>query len=346
MRTGERFNPAIEYFLKGRMLKAFTLPILAALDWPGIPLRPEPGSTIAEGVDKLHFFLTGITFIFTVIIFSTILYFAIKYRRREGNLQPAATKTIMALEITWTVIPAAICALIFVWSSSLYFENSRAPNASMEIFVVGKQWMWHLQHPEGPREINELHVPLGVPVKLTMTSEDVIHDFYVPAFRIKKDVLPGRYTSIWFQATQTGKFHFFCAQYCGMEHAGMIGWVYVMTPGDYEVWLAGGAKGESMTQAGARLFTQYGCDTCHKPDETGKGPSLNGIFGKPQKLKDGRTLDVDETFIRQAITNPNSMPLENYAPVMPTFQGQLNEEQILDLMAYVKSLGALERKAK
>ena len=215
------------------MLKVLTLPILAILDWPGIPLRPEPGSTIAEGVDKLHFFLTGITFIFTVIIFSTILYFAIKYRRRAGNLQPAETKTYMWLEVTWTVIPAAICAVIFVWSSSLYFENSRAPNASMEIFVVGKQWMWHLQHPEGPREINELHVPLGVPVKLTMTSEDVIHDFYVPAFRVKKDVVPGRYTSIWFQATQTGKFHFFCAQYCGMEHAGMIGWVYVMTPGDY-----------------------------------------------------------------------------------------------------------------
>jgi cytochrome c oxidase subunit II len=340
--TGEQFDPAIEHYL----LKAFTLSILAILDWPGIPIRPTPGSTIAEGVDKLHFFLTGITFIFTVIIFSTIFYFAIKYRRRPGNLQPAETKTYLWLELTWSIIPAAICAVIFVWSSSLYFENSRAPNASMEIFVVGKQWMWHLQHPEGPREINELHVPLGVPVKLTMTSEDVIHDFYVPAFRVKKDVLPGRYTSIWFQATQTGKFHLFCAQYCGMDHAGMIGWVYVMSPADYAQWLAGGAKGESMTQAGTRLFAQYGCDTCHKPDNTGKGPSLNGIFGKPQKLKDGRSLTVDETFIRQAITNPNSMPLEQYAPVMPTFQGQLNEEQILDLMAYVKSLGALERKAK
>ncbi len=191
------------------MLKTLLSPILAILDWPGIPLRPEPSSTIAEGVDKLHFFLTGITFIFTVIIFSTILYFAIKYRRRPGNLQPAATKTITWMEITWTVIPAAICAVIFVWSSSLYFENSRAPNASMEIFVVGKQWMWHLQHPEGPREINELHVPLGVPVKLTMTSEDVIHDFYVPAFRIKKDVLPGRYTQYLVSGHADWKISFF-----------------------------------------------------------------------------------------------------------------------------------------
>jgi cytochrome c oxidase subunit II len=345
-RIGKRRDEALDELQKDNMLTVLSSRLIAMLTWPGIPLRPEPGSTIAEGVDRLHFFLTGITFVFTVIIFSTITYFAIKYRRRAGNLQPAATKTILWMEITWTVVPMGICAVLFFWGSSLYFQNSRAPNSSMEIFVVGKQWMWHLQHPEGPREINELHVPLGVPVKLTMTSEDVIHDFYVPAFRVKKDVLPGRYTSIWFQATQTGKFHFFCAQYCGMEHAGMIGWVYVMTPSDYAAWLAGGAKGESMTQTGARLFNQYGCDTCHKPDGTGKGPALDGIFGKPQKLKDGRTLTVDETFIRQAITNPNSMPLENFAPVMPTFQGQLNEEQILDLMAYVKSLGALERKAK
>jgi cytochrome c oxidase subunit 2 len=328
------------------MLNGLQRSLAVVLDWPGIPIRPEPGSTIADSVDKLHFFLTGITLFFTFIIFVTIIYFAIRYRRRSENEQPAETVTYLPLELTWTLVPIAICVVIFIWSSSLYFENSRAPNASLEIFVVGKQWMWHLQHPEGPREINELHVPLGVPVKLTMTSEDVIHDFYIPAFRIKKDVLPGRYTSIWFQATKLGTYHFFCAQYCGTEHAGMIGWVYVMSPPDYALWLAGGSKGESMTQTGERLFAQYGCDTCHKPDNTGKGPSLVGVFGKPQPLKDGRTLTVDETFIRQAITNPNSMPLSNYAPVMPTFQGQLNEEQILDLMAYVKSLGAEERKGK
>lgn len=328
------------------MFNMLPISVLAMQTWLGIPIRPEPGSTIAEGVDKLHFFLTAITLFFTLIIFSAILYFAIKYRRRSENEQPAETKTHLSLELTWTLVPTGLCAIIFVWSSSLYFANSRPPNASMEIFVVGKQWMWHLQHPEGPREINELHVPIGVPVKLTMTSEDVIHDFYVPAFRVKKDVLPGRYTSIWFQATETGKFHFFCAQYCGAQHSGMIGWVYVMTPADYAIWLAGGSKGESMTQAGERLFAQYGCNTCHKPDNTGKGPSLVGKFGTQQPLKDGRTLLVDETFIRQAITNPNSMPLAEFAPVMPTFQGQLNEEQILQLMAYVKSLGAPERKVQ
>ncbi|MGH9773603.1 MAG: cytochrome c oxidase subunit II [Candidatus Acidiferrales bacterium] len=309
-----------------------------------IPLHPDQASTVAEGVDRLHFFLTGLTLFFTVLIFSIIFYFAVKYRRRSEEEQPPETVENLPLELTWTLVPAAICVVVFIWGSSLYFQNSRPPAASMEIFVVGKQWMWHLQHPEGPREINELHVPVDTPVKLTMTSEDVIHDFYVPAFRIKKDVLPGRYTSIWFQATKTGTYHFFCAQYCGAEHSEMIGWVVVMTPTDYAQWLAGGSKGESMAQAGERLFTQYGCVTCHLTSGTGRGPSLIGIFGKPQLLRDGQTLVVDETFIRQAITQPNSMPLPNIATVMPSFQGQMSEEQVLQLIAYVKSLATEERK--
>jgi cytochrome c oxidase subunit 2 len=214
----------------------------------------------------------------------------------------------------------------------------------MEIFVVGKQWMWHLQHPEGPREINELHVPMGVPVKLTMTSEDVIHDFYVPAFRVKKDVVPGRYTSLWFQATKTGIYHLFCAQYCGADHAEMIGWVYVMAPADYAAWLSGGARNESMSQAGERLFNQLGCVTCHVADGTGRGPSLVGLYGKQEKLRSGEVRVVDEALIRQAIVNPNSIILPNYPPIMPTFQGQINEEQVLQLIAYVKSLGPEERK--
>lgn len=322
------------------MLIALCIPIALMLQGIGIPLRPTPGSTIAQGVDKLHFALTGITLFFTFLIFGVIFYFAIRYRRRSEDEVPPPTVTYLPLELTWTLIPTLIVAGIFVWSSSLYFRNSRPPNASMEIFVVGKQWMWHLQHPEGPREINELHVPLGVPVKLTMTSEDVIHGFFIPAFRVKKDVLPGRYTSIWFQPTEVGQFHLFCSQYCGAEHSKMEGWVYVMTPSDYAAWLSGGVKGQSMAQVGEKLFTQYGCNTCHRPDNSGKGPSLDGVFGHSQKLADGRTLVVDEGFLRQAITNPNSMPIPGYAPVMPSFQGQLNEDQILQLLAYVKSLGA------
>src|SRR5271156_2507390 len=323
--------------MMGTIQTGFDFLFAAAMQAP--QLRPEAASSIAEGVDHLYFALTFITLFFTFVIFSTILFFMVKYRRRAENERPPDTEDNLALELTWTIIPTLICVGIFLWASSLYFENSRPPSASTEIFVIGKQWMWHIQHPEGVREINELHVPVGVPVKLTMTSEDVIHDFYIPAFRVKKDVIPGRYSSLWFQATKIGTFHFFCAQYCGADHAEMLGWVYVMTPSDYEAWLAGGARTVSMSDAGGHIFSNLGCATCHTPNGAGRGPSLAGVYGKREKLKNGDTRVVDEAFLRQAIVNPNSVVLPNYPPIMPTFQGQINEEQVLQLIAYVKALG-------
>jgi cytochrome c oxidase subunit II len=308
-----------------------------------IPLKPRAASSIAQGVDNLYFVLTVITLFFTIVIFSTIFYFMIKYRRRSPDEIPPDTKEHLGLELTWTLIPTLITVFLFIWASSLYFENSRPPEAATEIFVVGKQWMWHIQHPEGVREINELHVPVNVPISITLTSDDVIHDFYIPAFRVKKDAVPGRYTSLWFQATKIGTYHIFCGQYCGADHAEMIGWVYVMSGSDYAAWLAGGSKNESMAQTGERLFTQLGCASCHIADGTGRGPSLVGIYSKPEKLRSGDTKVVDETLIRQAIVNPNSIQLPNYPPIMPTFQGQINEEQVLQLIAYVKSLGPEER---
>jgi cytochrome c oxidase subunit II len=305
--------------------------------------KPPAASTIANGVDQLYLFLTGITLFFSVLIFSIIFYFMLKYRRKSPGETGTETHTPMMLELTWTIIPSLICVVLFVWASSLYVRNGRPPASSTEIFVIGKQWMWHLQHPEGPREINELHVPVGVPVKLTMTSQDVIHDFYIPAFRVKKDVLPGRYSSIWFQPTETGTFHLFCAQYCGTNHSEMIGWVYVMSPTDYATWLAGGEKTESMAQQGARLFSQFGCGNCHSPEAGGRAPSLAGLYGKPEKTQNGETRIVDEALIRQAIFFPNSVHLPNYQPIMPTYQGQIDEEQMLQLIAYVKSLGSEER---
>ena len=309
-----------------------------------IPLHPPAASSIAEGVDKLHFFLTGVTLFFTLLIFSTIFYFMVKYRRRSEDERAPETVTSLPLEVAWTVIPCFICAVLFIWASSLYVRNARPPAASREIFVVGKQWMWHIQHPEGPREIDELHVPVNVPIKLTMTSQDVIHDFYIPSFRVKKDVLPGRYTSLWFQATKIGTYHLFCGQYCGTDHAHMIGWVYVMTPTDYESWLSRSAKNESMAQTGERLFNQLGCVTCHLQDGTGRGPSLAGLYGEPETLQNGGTRVVDETLIRQAILFPNSVLLRNYPPIMPTFKGQIDEEQVLQLVAHVKSLAPEEGK--
>jgi cytochrome c oxidase subunit 2 len=307
--------------------------------WPKLPFQPDQASTIARSVDHLYFFLTGITLFFSALIFLTILYFAVKYRRRSEDERPPEIEGSLVLELSWTLIPALLTVVIFVWSSSLYFENSRPPLGSTEIFVVGKQWMWHLQHPEGRREINELHVPVGVPVKLTMTSEDVIHDFFIPAFRVKKDVLPGRYSSIWFEATEPGSYHFFCAQYCGAEHSGMIGWVYVMAPADYAQWLSGSAPGgETMEAAGAQLFEKFACGTCHVPDGSGRGPSLNGVYGKPVRLVNGQTVTADESYLRDCILTPSKRPLAGYPPLMPTFQGQLSEEQILQVIAYIKSL--------
>jgi cytochrome c oxidase subunit II len=294
-------------------------------------------------VDNVYYFLTGLTLFFTVLIFSIIFYFMIKYRRRSPDEIPPETDENLPLELAWTIIPSIICVFVFFWASALYVRNARPPAASTEIYVIGKQWMWHLQHPEGPREINELHVPVGEPVLLTMTSQDVIHDFYIPAFRVKKDVLPGRYTSIWFQPTEVGTYHLFCAQYCGTNHAEMIGWVYVMTPDDYAAWLNGGEKNQSMAQSGEQLFTHLGCASCHAEASTSNGPSLAGIFGTSVKLANGETRVVDESFIREAIVSPNSVPLPNYKQIMPTFQGQIDEEQVLQLVAYVKSLGLQER---
>jgi cytochrome c oxidase subunit 2 len=310
--------------------------------FPSIPFQPDQASTIARGIDQLYFFLTGITLFFTAIIFVTIFYLSIKYRRRSPEERPKAIEGSLALELTWSVIPALLTVVIFVWSASIYFRNARPPRGSTEIFAVGKQWMWQLQHPEGPREINELHVPVNVPIKVTMTSEDVIHDFFIPAFRVKKDVLPGRYTSIWFQGTKVGSYRFFCAQYCGAEHAAMIGWVYVMSPADYAQWLSGNTPREPMEVRGARLFSQLGCATCHVADGSGRGPSLVNVFGKPVQLADGRTVIADEAYMRGCILTPFKQLIAGYPPLMPTFQGQVSEEQILQLIAYFKSLAPQE----
>jgi len=303
----------------------------------GIPIRPDQGSTIAQGVDHLYYFLTAIDLLFTAIIFLTIFYFALRYRRRSEEDKPPEIEGNIPLELAWTVIPLGLCIIVFLWGTNLFIQNSRPPEAAAEIFVVGKQWMWKIQHPEGIEEINELHVPVNRPVKLTMTSEDVIHDFSVPAFRIKKDVVPGIYTTEWFQATKTGTFHLFCDQYCGTNHSLMTGSVIVMEPTEYEQWLSGGIRGEPMAQAGAQLYDQLACITCHG---TGKGPSLNNVYGKPVKLTDGTTVVADEAYLRESILYPSAKIVDGYRPIMPTFKGQVTEEQLLQLISYIKSLAS------
>ena len=311
-----------------------------------LPFQPEQASSIARSVDELYFFLTAVTLFFTALIFSVIFYFMIKYRRRSPGERPKAIEGSFPLEVLWTAIPTVIVAVIFVWGSTLYFRNAEPPKGSMEIFVTGKQWMWKVEHPEGQREINELHVPLGRPVKLTMTSEDVIHDFFVPAFRVKKDVLPGRFTSLWFEATKVGTFHLFCAQYCGAFHAGMIGSIVVQEPDEYERWLAGGAPGESMEQAGEKVYQSSGCPTCHLADGTGLGPSLLGVFGHPVKLTTGETVIADDAYMRESIVLPKAKVVLGYSPIMPSFQGQLTEEQLNNVIAYLRALGKAQPKPK
>jgi cytochrome c oxidase subunit 2 len=300
-----------------------------------LPLLPQQASTIAGEVDGVFWMLTAVSAFFSTLIAFLVIYFAIRYRRRADDERPPAVEGALALEITWTVIPFIIAMFIFVWSATVYVRLYRVPDNAMQIFVVAKQWMWKLQHLEGQREINELHVPVGRPVKLTMTSEDVIHSFFVPAFRIKQDVLPGRYTTVWFEATTPGVYHLFCTEYCGPQHAGMIGSVVVLEPAQYEAWLSGGVK-KSLASAGETLFQQLGCASCHREDSGGRGPSLAGLFGTEVKLENGATAIADESYVRESILNPQAKMVAGYQPIMPTFKGLVSEEQLLQLLAFIK----------
>lgn len=301
-------------------------------------LFPEQASTFAPEVDHLLYFLLAVAVFFTVVIFGAIFYFAIRYRRRSDQELPHVLHGGMALEIVWSVIPFGLTMVMFTWGASIFFRESRPPNDALNINVVGKQWMWKIQHMEGQREINELHIPLGRAVKLTMTSEDVIHSFFVPAFRTKSDAVPGRYSTTWFQPTKAGKYHLFCAEYCGNRHSGMIGWIYVMEPQDYQNWLTGGVTAGSLAENGEKLFQDLACANCHKADGTGRCPSLVGVFGKPVQLAGGGTVTADEAYIRESILHPAAKVVAGYQPVMPTFQGLVTEEGILQLVEYVKSL--------
>jgi cytochrome c oxidase subunit 2 len=294
---------------------------------------------MAGRVDALYLFLVGMSAFFAVLVGVLVVYFAVKYRRRATDGAGEAVHGSMWLEATWTVIPLLLVLFIFGWASSLFFQMASPPAGSIDVYVVGKQWMWKFQHPDGRSEVNELHVPVGRSVKLTMTSQDVIHDVYVPAFRVKADVLPGKYTHMWFKATKPGRYHLFCAEYCGTNHSGMVGWIVAQDPADYQAWLAGTTgQANSMVASGEKLFNDLACSTCHKVDTTGRGPSLYGLFGRTVKLEGGGTVVADEAYIRESITNPRARVVAGFQPLMPTFQGLVNEEGMLQLLEYVKSL--------
>jgi cytochrome c oxidase subunit 2 len=305
--------------------------------WKNFPLFPERASALAGQVDGLYFFLVAVSAFFTVLIFATIFVFAVKYRR-ENNPHPTHIEGSLPLELTWTLIPLGICMIFFAWGSLIFFQEGRPPKGAMEVYAVGKQWMWKFEHDTGQREINQLHVPINRDVKMIMSSQDAIHSFFVPAFRIKADVLPGRYTSTWFHPTKLGTYHLFCAEYCGTQHSGMIGEVVVMDPSAYQAWLIAGGSAGAMSASGQQVFEQMGCATCHRADTQGRGPNLDGIFGKPVMLDDGRTVTADENYIRESILNPSAKVVSGFKPIMPTYQGQVSEETLGELVSYIKSL--------
>lgn len=307
---------------------------------------PDQASTVAPRVDGLFFFISGVTVFFSLLIAILVIVFAVRYRRRSPNEVPAHLKENPSLEIIWSVIPLIIVMIMFAWGADVYFAIARPPDDAIEIYVTGRQWMWKLQHPEGQREINTLHIPVGVPVKLIMTSEDVIHSFYVPAFRTKRDVIPGTYTTTWFQATEVGSHHLFCSEYCGTEHSRMIGKVIVMEQSEYQAWLANSADG-SLALEGRKLFARLQCITCHTGTPDGRAPILEGIYRTRVPLTDGRTVLADENYLRESILQPSTKVVAGYQPIMPAYflkrgpddkEGHLTEEELVKVIAYLKAL--------
>ena len=306
----------------------------------GFQLFPDEASSVAPHVDALYFFLLGVAAFFTLAIFVAIVFLAFYYRRSANrNRAPSHSGRVWILEVTWMVIPLALTMVMFAWGASLYFDIRTAPADAIDLQVIGKQWMWKVQHPQGRSEINELHVPIGRPIRLRMISEDVIHSFFIPAFRVKMDVLPGRYSTLWFEPTRLGEYFLFCAEYCGTDHSAMSGRVHVMEQADYAAWLANSPDAPPET-VGAQLFTQYRCHTCHHEGDDGRTPSLKGLYGSIVALADGRQVQADDAYLRESIVDPLKKVVAGYQSVMPTYEKQLTEVQILQLIDYIKSLSS------
>jgi cytochrome c oxidase subunit 2 len=311
----------------------------------GIPLFPDGASTFANDVDALYFFLVGLSVVMSLLIATLVVVFAVKFHRRHPDEVGAQVHGGLVLELGWTVIPFLIALVIFFWGAKVYFAIASPPAETLNIYVVGKQWMWRIQHTTGQREINQLHVPVGRPVKLIMTSEDVIHNFSIPAMRVKADVIPGRFVQIWFEPTKAGTYRIFCAEYCGTDHSDMTGQVVVMEPTEYQTWLSGGAVEGSLASTGEKLFADLACNTCHRPNSQGRGPVLENLFSNPVQLHDGTVVNADENYLRESILQPAAKITAGFQPVMPAFQGLVSEEQLLALIEYIKSLSTQQENA-
>lgn len=323
------------------------------------PFFPEQASTVAERVDMVYFVLLGLGTFFSALVVMAILYFCAKYRHTTTADRTDQVDASLRLEVGGALLLLVLSTGVFLWATQVYVSMAEAPDDGenpIELYVLGKQWMWEIQHPEGKRELNNLHVPVGRTIKLRMTSEDVIHCFYVPAFRIKRDVLPGRYSTTWFKATKKGTYHLFCSEYCGTEHSQMGGTVTVMDPAEYEEWLyeddgdgplvpsvsaprsIAPARQNAMARAGERHFNRLQCNTCHGANAGILAPSLQGIYGAQHTMRDGETVTVDEDYLREAILYPSVQVREGYDAIMPPYQGQVSERELAQLIEYIKFL--------
>ncbi|MBV9611669.1 MAG: cytochrome c oxidase subunit II [Acidobacteriaceae bacterium] len=312
--------------------------MLAKLALAQLQLFPVAASEQSHQIDALYWFINIVSIIMTVLIFLGVIFFAWKYNER-ANPHATQIEGSNRLELTWSILPFLVMLVMFAWGAQLFFAAQQPPKDAMEIFVTGKQWMWKIQYPDGGREIDELHVPVNQPIKLTMASEDVIHSFSIPAFRVRHDVMPGHYNSLWFTATKPGRYHLFCTEYCGNQHANMIGWVDVMDQRAYANWASGGGTQGTLAEQGEKLFQQFGCATCHLLDQQGRCPMLRGLYNKPVQLNDGRTVVADDAYLRESILDPNAKIVAGFEPnVMPNFKGQITEENVIQLIGYIKSL--------
>ncbi len=304
----------------------------------GIPIFPEQASAFAKDVDALYFFILATCALFAVGVSAAVVILGIKYHKTHDGQIGARIEGNLPLELLWSVIPTIIAMFMFGWGASVFYHLRTPPDEALQLYAVGKQWMWKFQHLEGQREINELHIPSGRPIKITISSEDVLHSLYFPAFRTKMDAIPGRYTELWFEAQTPGVYHIFCTEYCGTNHAGMIGNVTVLEPAAYQAWLQGGGDGGTLAQRGAKLFNDLACTTCHLDSGQGRGPTLKDIMGTTVKLQDGSSVVVDEAYLRESILNSQAKIVAGFQPLMPTFQGLVSEENLVALIEHVKSL--------
>ena len=309
------------------------------------PLAPPSASNFAPEYDAIFYVLLALTVFFTVIVGFAVIFLALRYRQGSKYDRSRPYAEDIRLELTWTITPLILGLIMFFFGARLFIQMRVPPADAQEIYVVGKQWMWHVQHENGVRENNTIHVPVGKPIKLTMISQDVLHALYIPAFRVQMHVVPGRYTQLWFIPTKVGEFHLFCAMYCGTQHAEMGGKVVAMEPKDYAQWLANGGNvvpPMTMAQAGKRIYDRINCGNCHGPTDTLRAPSLLGLFGKKRSFGDGETLVADESYIRESILRPYNHLTQGYGRTMPAYEGQVSEQEVLDLIAYIKSMGGTD----